>query len=179
MNNLLERFDIGRRTKLVEDAASTSSAFWLMSYADRCKNKNDDVVAGKISEGIIESAACDRLIALAVRRIREAADDGTLAKMRDLIPALFWWSRQSDESEVLAWTKAQIANDDFIVHFAHEAVQQVVSHSLGFDDLSDRVGRRRDYAPLEDLRRVMESTFFKFALTRLSRAHVETNKEGS
>jgi len=51
MNNLLERFDIGQRTKLVEDAALTSSTLWLTSYADRCASKNDDAVAGKISEG--------------------------------------------------------------------------------------------------------------------------------
>jgi predicted KAP-like P-loop ATPase len=173
MNNLLERFDIGRRTQLVEDAASTSSAFWLMGYADRCKNKNDDVVAGKISEGIIESLACDRLMALAVRRIREAAGDGTLAKMRDLIPALFWWGRQTDENEVLAWTKARIANDDFIVHFAHEAVQQVVSHSLGFDDLSDRVGRRRDYVPLEDLRRVIDVDLLQIRVSEIIQSPCE------
>jgi hypothetical protein len=156
MNNLLERFDIAQRTKLVEDAALTSSALWLLSYADRCKNKNDAVIAGKISEGLIESPACDRIVVLAVQRIRQAAGDGTLGKMRDLVSALFWWGRQTDENEVLAWTSAQMANDDFIVHFVHEAVQQTVSHSIGFDDLSDRVGWRRDYVPLEQLRRVID-----------------------
>jgi len=93
---------------------------------------------------------------LAVRRIREAASNGTLAKTRDLIPALFWWRRQTDENEVLAWTKAEMASDDFIVHFARDAVQETVSHSLGFGDLADRVGRRREYVPLEELRRVID-----------------------
>jgi len=170
MNNLLERFDIVRRTKLVEDAALTSSVLWLMSYADRCKNKNDDVVAGKISEGFIESPACDRIMVLAVGRLRQAAGDGTLARTRDPLPALFWWGRQTDENEVLDWTKAQMANDDFIVHFAHEAVQQVVSHSLGFGDLSDRVGRRRDYVPLEDLRRVIDVDILQARVNEIFRS---------
>jgi predicted KAP-like P-loop ATPase len=157
MNSLLERFDINRRTTLVEDAAQTSSLSWLMSYADRCKDKNDDAVEGKISEGLIESAACDRLTALAVDRIRQAASDGSLARMRDLVPALFWWRRQTTESEVLPWANAQMMNDEFLVHFADVAVQEIYSQSMGFGDLGDRVSRRRDYVPLESLRGVIDT----------------------
>jgi predicted KAP-like P-loop ATPase len=156
MNNLLERFDIKRRTELVEDAAQGSSLLWLMSYAERCKNKNDDVIAGKISEGFIESAACDRLMVQAVSWIRQSASDGTLAKIRNLPAALFWWRRQTSETEVLAWTTSQMRSDDFVAHFAEGAVQEILSHSMGFGDLGDRVSRRRDFVPLESLGGVID-----------------------
>jgi hypothetical protein len=149
MNNILERFNIQQRTKLVEDAAQVSALSWLISYADRCMLKNNEVIAGKLSEGLIDASACGRLMNLAVERVRQAANDGTLAKKRDLIPTLFWWRSQTSENEVHGWSTEQIAQDDFVVHFADIAVQQLYSQSLGFSGLGDRVSQPRDYVPLE------------------------------
>ena len=156
LNNLSERFDISKRTQLLEDAVQSASVGWLMDFAERCKGMSDGVAEGKRSEGMIDGAASSRVMALAVQRVQQAAGDGTLAAMRNLPAVLFWWVRQTNKEEVLAWTNTQLEEDSFVVHFADVTVQESYSHSMGFGDLGDRVGRRHAYVPLESLATIID-----------------------
>jgi hypothetical protein len=124
----------------------SASLHWLCSFAERCHGEHHPAQHQRFTpedERYVDAKTADGLIKEALRRIRRAAKDGTLAQQRKLVSMLYEWVRLAPKGvkEVRPKAIKLLANDDFVAHLAMDAFHITWSHSMGFGGMGDLVSR--------------------------------------
>ena len=174
LNNLLsDRLDLETRSNIIRSASAVSSVAWLISLSDRCKDsKNKRATSGKSEqEMLVDDDTTEWLYAYSLERIRDAAADGTLAAVPNLVGLMFRWKDRAGEAEVRTWTDNQISDSAYVVRLAEHLVQESWSAGIGgFGFLGDTVARKREYVNMEPLKSLLDVARFKARVTELLQA---------
>lgn len=155
---LLGRFDLATRSSILEFAAPSSGLGWLESLASRCRRMSEKE-EDKIREDdlLTDRDTAERLWSLSLERMRQAAEDGSLAGRSDLVALLYRWRDRAGVAEVRLWTDGQIDDDEFILNLASGLVQESWSHGMGgFGFLGDRVARKTEYVSMKPIAEMLD-----------------------
>jgi hypothetical protein len=84
-------------------------------------------------ERYVDQKTANQFLKEALRRIRQAAKDGSLTKQRRLVSLLYEWVRLSPRGikEVRPKVAKLLANDDFVAFLALDTFRTTWSHSMG------------------------------------------------
>jgi predicted KAP-like P-loop ATPase len=141
---LKDRFEQSERINVLRAAMQSAQLYWLCSFAESCKAEHDEN-RNFIPEDqrFVDLKTSKAFTRFAVKRIRGAVKNGSLASHRRLFTLLWMWSRASPKGleEVCAATNELLHNDDFVLHFASSAAGMSWSYSAGFDGMGDLVSR--------------------------------------
>jgi len=156
-----DRFDLERRDAIYLTAAQSAPFGWLTDFSDRClrfylPRENGD--APSPGSQLTTEKTARRLVALARKRVRAAAADGSLLGNRRLPRLLFDWARQTKKgtSEVRRWTDDQLSWDEAVVAFADMTISTATVASMGWDGDGDRVARKQDRVDLKTFEHVLD-----------------------
>jgi len=143
---LKDGFEQSERITILRAAMQSAQLYWLCSFAERCKAEHDENTnPNYIPEDhrFVDLKTSKVFTRLALKHIRRAAKDGSLASHRRLFTLLWMWSRAAPKGfeEVRAATNELLHNDDFVLHFASSAAGVSWSYSAGFDGMGDLVSR--------------------------------------
>jgi predicted KAP-like P-loop ATPase len=158
---LKDRLEQSERITILRAAMQSAQLYWLCSFAESCKveqdeNRNRGLIPA--DQRFVDLKTSKAFTRLALRRIRAAAKDGSLAGHRRLFTLLWMWSRAAPKGleEVRAAAQELLRDDDFVLHFASSAAGMSWSYSAGFDGMGDLVSRGRlqvnkdSFSPLVD-----------------------------
>jgi predicted KAP-like P-loop ATPase len=143
---LKERFEQPERIVILRAAIQSTQLYWLCSFAESCKGEHDENPNRAFApedQRFVDLKTSKTFTRLALKRIRRAAKDGSLANHRRLFALLWMWSRAAPKGlkEVRAATQELLHDDDFVLHFASSAAGISWSYSAGFDGMGDLVSK--------------------------------------
>ncbi|RWH78081.1 hypothetical protein [Mesorhizobium sp.] len=148
-----ERFPIAEREAIYQGAMAGASLAWTVDFARRCYNyfaPRDDM--RDRGEPIVGEAIAKEFVALALERLRGAANDGSLVGNQELASLIFAWRRFAGDNgvkEVRAWTESALSQPAFILALAEQMPSS--SWSFGMEDRVQRQNIRVDTAAYKDL----------------------------
>jgi predicted KAP-like P-loop ATPase len=148
LNSLVrERVGQPQRTQILCAAMQVASLHWFCDFAERCDREHKERQDGTImpeGEWFVDRETAGDFVRDALKRLRGAAKDGTLAQHPRLLSLLWEWVRLSPRGldEVRPKVSKFLSDDGFILHLASSAVGVTWSHSVGFDGMGDLVARR-------------------------------------
>jgi hypothetical protein len=121
--------------------------YWYCDFAERCYREHKPAEHQQRhtqeNERYVDQKIADDFIAGALRRLRAAARDGSIAQQRKLVSMLYEWVRLSPKGikEVRPKAIKLLANDDFVTNLAVSAFHITWSHSAGFGGMGDLVSK--------------------------------------
>jgi predicted KAP-like P-loop ATPase len=132
------RMENPERIQMLRAAMRTASLHWFCDFAERCNRDHQRPMSE--DERYVDQKTANQFLKEALRRIRQAARDGSLAKQRRLVSLLYEWVRLSPRGikEVRSKVAKLLANDDFVAFLALDTFRTTWLHSAG-----DVVARRR------------------------------------
>jgi predicted KAP-like P-loop ATPase len=176
LNDLVrERLNQDARVPLLRAAMRSASLNWFCSFAERCRREHHpDERSRPTPEDAryVDEKTADRFIQEALRRLRAAARDGTLAQQRKMVSTLYEWVRLSPKGikEVRPRAIKLLANDDFVTHLATNAFHITWSHSMGFGGMGDLVSRGTAQVNKEGIRELTDEKKFLARVRQLKSA---------
>lgn len=147
LNQLVrERLPQPARVPLLRAAMKVASLYWYCNFAERCYNDHYPAQHQRHTledERYVDEKTARQFHRGALSRIRQAAEDGSIADQRRLVTILYEWVRLSPKGikEVRAKANKLLANDEFVSHLAIDAFRITWSHSLGFGAMADLASR--------------------------------------
>ena len=167
-----DRFDEARRDVIYETAAASAPVGWLCDFAESCYRRfqpgNQSAQPPRVSQAVAE-----RLRTLSSEKLREAAENGSLAtspRLRDLL--FIWRDLPNGIAEARQWTDQQLANDTFVVAIAKVLTAESWSQGMGMGDGSgDLVARRNIYVNEEPYREMLDVDRLNLRVTELLEDH--------
>jgi hypothetical protein len=158
MNNLVrERVPQPERTSLIVKALQNAPLYWYCALASRCYREHHptpDTTVPPEGERFVDADTADRLSAGALKRIRAAAKNGTIASQRRLVPLLYQWIKLSPRNtkEVRPAAAKLLKSDEFVINMAVSATGRVWSRTAGgLGDLVSRGSVQIDRRSIEGL----------------------------
>ena len=152
---LLRRFDLAARSRIVAAAAQRASLAWLANLAERCAEHKKK--QGPDDERLVDDAAADAVVSLAVERLKKASTDGGLAARSDVCALLHRWKRLSTtgHAEARDFVASHLDDDGFVVQLAAATISTSGVHSSG-----DLVARRERSVQLDAITPFIETEAF-------------------
>lgn len=147
MNALLrERLAQPARVSALRPAMRSASLRWYCIFAESCYGEHYPAQHQRFTpedERYVDEKTANEFIKTALRRLRGAARDGSIAQQRRLVSLLYEWVRLSPKGikEVRPKAIKLLANNDFVTHLAMDAFQFTWSHSMGFGGMGDLVSK--------------------------------------
>jgi predicted KAP-like P-loop ATPase len=172
-----QRLDPGTRISVLRGAMRSASLNWYCSFAERCYSEHKPAQHQRQTpedQRYVDEKTADGFIKSALRRLRAAAKDGSIAQQRKLVSMLYEWVRLSPKgiSEVRPRAIKLLANDDFVAHLAMDAFHITWSHSMGFGGMGDLVSKGTAQVNKEAIR---ELTNEKKFMKRVGELRAATN----
>ncbi len=163
-----DRTSLDERSKILTDAAGSSSVGWLVDLAESAY-RDYHPREGKQPETedncITTEGDADKLRAMALTKIEASAADGTLLSYERFIGVLYRWdelSKTGTHEKARAWCASQLENEFAIERFAEAFVSSSWSHGIGgFGGLGDTVAIRKDHVSKDNLSRFLDADDFK------------------
>jgi hypothetical protein len=148
------------RNRLFTETLPKASLGWAITLTGRLRSehhpRNNDPPTVP-DRCLVDSATARKLTATVLERIRHAAANGELPKLRHLLSVLFRWREFSDTpDEVKQWTDTHLAENDFVVLLAEAATSTSWTAGLGLDGMGDRVSRGLPYIQMAGLDAVLD-----------------------
>lgn len=165
-----DRFDEQRRTEVIENACALAPIDWLVDIANRCARNHRPREDGDREERgpLVSADAADRLTALSLGKLREAAANGALLHQRTMLPLLFRWRDLANAAEVRQWTDAQLANNEFVILLADRMIHTSWSQGIGgFGSLGDVVARKNNYVRMGSYTELLDVDRFRRRIDEL------------
>lgn len=161
---------------MLRAAMGTASLHWFCAFAERCNRDHQPDQNGRLipeDERYVDQKTADQFLKGALRRLRRAAKDGSLAKQPRLVSLLYEWVRLSPKGikEVRPKVAKLLANDDFVAFLALDTFRITWSHSMGFGGTGDLVATGRMQINKEA---IVEFTNPKRFLARIREAKART-----
>jgi predicted KAP-like P-loop ATPase len=181
MNHLVrERLDRTRRIPLLRAAMRSASLHWYCSFAERCHTEHHPAPHNRSipeSERYVDEKTAAEFIKEALRRLRAAARDGSLAQQRKLVSMLYEWVRLAPKGmkEVRPKAIRLLANDDFVAHLAMNAFHITWSHSMGFGGMGDLVSRGTAQVNKEAIRELTDEKKFLARVRQLMSTAIDSD----
>jgi predicted KAP-like P-loop ATPase len=140
------RLEQSARVQMLRTAMLSASLHWYCSFAEHCHREHQPDQHGSLTpddQRYVDQKTAEKFIKAALRRLRAAARNGTIAKQRRLVSMLYEWVRLAPKGikEVRPKAIKLLANDDFVTHLARDAFHITWSHSMGFGGMGDLVAR--------------------------------------
>ena len=123
-----------------------ASLYWYCSFAGFCYREHKPAEHERSTpedQRYVDQRTADEFIGGALRRLRRAAKDGSIAQQRKLVSMLYEWVRLSPSGikEVRPKAIKLLANDDFVTRLAMDAFHTTWSYSMGIGGMGDLVSR--------------------------------------
>jgi predicted KAP-like P-loop ATPase len=119
--------DANRRFEILRDAFNDSSGLLLavetVSHEERVGDRE-----ARNHEFVIDEAQLPALKEICIRKLREAAKDGSLRKHRRVTMLLLRWSQWASSEEVRAWVSKQVVQPKGAAWLLAQLVSEVRSH---------------------------------------------------
>lgn len=165
-----KRFSLEERTDLYWQAMQTASLGWLVDFVSSAQGhyREDRKDGPKREEDcLITKTALPKFIALALEKIKTAAQDGTLIRHQDLFYILYRWRDFSSPDKVKAWTDTLMSDDHALVILAIAFTGYSLIHHSGFDGLSDHTSTRKIQAQIDSHIDILDPQSFRSGLERI------------
>lgn len=167
----LDRFALNERTDLYISANENSSLGWLVDFAASARDDYREREDGPRREEdcLIREDAVATVVDRALSAIRTAAADGSLLHHKDLFYILYRWRdfMGNDPTEILAWTRPLLNDDEALLIFARKLTGESWSMGMGFSELGDRVARRQIEVRIDEDTDILDVPRFRAELERL------------
>ncbi len=164
LNRLVrERYQQEERGRLIEEACRTASLEWLVSICSRCRDEyqRPQEEGQEPREPLVPRDVCERMDALCLDRLRQAAEDGALVEHRHMLRLLFRWRDLVGVETVREWTDGELASDVFVVALSEALISSYWSQGMGFAGLGDLVSRRTEYVNLDSVAEILDVERFR------------------
>jgi hypothetical protein len=143
----------------------SASLNWYCSFAERCHSEHKPAERQRQTpedQRYVDEKTADGFIETALRRLRAAARDSTIAQQRKLVSMLYEWVRLSPRGikEVRPKAIKLLTNDDFVTHLAMDASRITWSHSMGFGGMGDLVSKGTAQVNKEAIRELTDEKKF-------------------
>lgn len=152
-----ERFEDDERDRIYRDAMAGAAVHWAINFTERCINCNQPR-DGKLHEPLVSQQTAEQFRTISLNKITEATGNGLIITHPRIHLLIFAWSRLAPDgvAHVRLWTDVALTHDAFVIAMAKAIPSESWSHSMGsgFDDMGDRVARRRvgvDLRPYEEI----------------------------
>lgn len=166
LNPLLkERLSLAERDQVLRDAMQNASLGWLVDLARRLDAEHHPRSGSqptRAEDKLSTEPTADAIKQEALRRLRQAAEDGSLARQLDLFALLYRWRDFAGGfEEPKAWINSRLDDDDFVLTLAEKMTRLTWSSSFGGPGLGDTVSRGQWHAdpethrPLFDVERFL------------------------
>ena len=133
---LLLRFDENERYNILNKSMSEGRAISMIVHEVSVqrqgldKHKEGEVGSGA-DEILINSDHLDLLEKIALEKVVEAAQNGTLLNISDLVYVLYWWNKFDKIEDIRHWVQEVITDDDVLAMFLEKFL------SKGYKGYSD------------------------------------------
>ena len=145
--------EVAAREAILEEAAKTASLDWLVNFAVHCVVEHEPRKPEHLDwEPLTSAEAAERLQALALARVEEAAADGALVELPDLVSKLFHWRDligKGGIERVHGWLAKRLADNAVVIALARSFVSDGWTQAAG--DVVTRRYRRVDRDAVEAL----------------------------
>jgi len=153
----MDRFTLEERSRALADACQTASLGWLVDISEsayRDYHPTRDEPPEPPERCLLTEADTASVRELALRRVRAAAEDGSIFDADNLASVLFRWRDMASDNgaEVQHWTTAAMNDDTALARLACAFLGKSYSHGMGFSGLGDLVSRQNDRAEVEKYR---------------------------
>lgn len=182
LSRLNELLSPSQRDEMYQGAVEGAALFWLVDFAQRCaryfRSSNDSHGDPTVSEPVAKD-----FLNLALKRIREAAGDGTLVSNQNLSTLLFRWAGLAGENgkgEVRAWSTERFTDPAFVVALAAQMPSSSWSYGMGMDEMGDRIQRENVKVDIEAYSELIDVELFEkrvaeeLAMGKLATADLDT-----
>jgi len=163
---LQERTTLEERSKILLASAEAAAIAWLGNLtASEWEIHHPREGRERMSEDqcLLTAADTDSMRSLFLKRVTDAASDGTLIRAPGMIKPIYLWLHfLEDDQPVRDWMAARIEEDASLVNLAREFTSQSWSH--GSEDL---VSMRSDRASISGLDQMMDLEKFRANLMAL------------
>lgn len=156
-----DRTDLAQRSRLLMNATEDASLAWrvdLASSAWNDYNPREGEEASAEDACLFTISDTKKIAKSALKRIADAARDGSLLAHDDLAVLLYRWHHfaNDDGKSVKRWTNARLKEDHAIARFA----AAFTSHSWG-QSIDDLVVKRTDRAQVSGLDKILDLDQFR------------------
>jgi hypothetical protein len=150
---------------MLRTAMQSASLHWYCDFAERCQRDHQPDQGGRHTaddQRYVDKKTADEFIKQALKRIRKAAKDGTLAQQRRLVSMLYEWVRLSPRGmkEVRPKAIKLLGNDEFVKHLGLDTCCIGWSHSMGFGGTADLVAKGTPRVNKEAVRDLVDENKF-------------------
>ncbi|MFT5381308.1 MAG: putative KAP-like P-loop ATPase [Alteromonas macleodii] len=165
-----DRFQIDERTKIYSEALKLSSLGWLVDFTISALSdyqERDDRPMKREDECLVSENTLRELTVQALNKIRDASEDGTLLKHKDLHYILYGWRTLLDNnpSEVREWTDKLLNEPKAVLTLARAMTSESWSMGMGgFGSIGDRVSKRSVRAQISNSTDIIDTKKFRTAL---------------
>ena len=167
-----ERCSLEERTKILMEACGDAEIGWLVDFTSSAITDHFPR-QGRQPEPpdkcLVTKDVLDHLKEIALGKIIEAAQDGSLVNHFDLPSILFRWREfANDESKaVKEWTSKALKDDVNTAKIACAFTSITTTMGLGLVGLPDRISRRTPRAQVEGVGTIFDVEFFKKRLNEV------------
>jgi predicted KAP-like P-loop ATPase len=160
-----ERLPQAARVPVLRAAMRSASLHWFCSFAERCHREHHPAQHQRFTpedERYVDEKTANEFIKTALRRLRAAARDGSIAQQRKMVSMLYEWVRLAPNGikEVRPKAIKLLANDDFVAHLAMDAFHITWSHIMGFGGMGDLVSKGTAQVNKEAIRELADAKKF-------------------
>lgn len=141
---LLRRFTLAERSRIVAEAAKGATLAWLATLAEHCIGQNKPNQSE--DDRLVDGAAVGEIVAIAVDRLRRAAEDGSMARRDDVCGLLHRWRRLDPEGQESGQrlVARNLDDDGFVIKLAAGSISTISEHFSG-----DLVTQQKQMVKLE------------------------------
>ena len=171
---LLDRTKPSERSTILMEACQDASVKWLVELSDTAHHDHYPSTNGEKplppEECLMTKGEAKSIRGFALQRVRESANNGTLINIKDLREVLFSWHNMAGKTskEVRKFCTDTINTDEGVVAFARAFLHESYIYGLdGFGPLGDAVGRKKDYAKIDCIEKLMDPNQFRRRLVEV------------
>lgn len=169
-----DRFTLEEKSAIYLAATEHAQLGWLVdfvssAYEDHYPRKGREV---DLSTALTTKESLPTLVDLALKSLRQAAQDDSLLHRRDLMYCLYRWKEFSDDggAEMKAWLTDRMQRDDVLMVLVRALTSESWTTGLGgFGTLGDRVSRRNVRVSIRSDFDLFDPDQFRAELERIAR----------
>ena len=168
---LMNRTELDERSQILFTAAQNASLDWLVYFSTAVYSEYEPPGASQApampEKCLMTREDVDRIRPIALQRVREAAQDGSIFQSRELAYVLFRWRDMAEDSreELRKFCKSALEDDRSVVKFARAFLEQFYDGEVG-----DYVSRTEDRVRIDYVETLMDANRFLERLSEASRS---------
>lgn len=163
-----DRLPLHERNALFRELVPNASLGWAIDLTRRIREEHwprnqNNITAQELR--LTEADTATELVQITLGRIRNAAREGEILRLRDLASIFYRWREFSgNDDEVRTWVNAHLEDNEFVLRLAREFTTTSWVTSMGFDGMGDRVSQGVPSVRLHSLDNIVDVELF---LTRM------------